>query len=65
MTHTHPEAQQYAEAAPALIAAAGNLIDCHECGGAGETMAMVCYGGPPHEVTEWCQACDGTGKVLP
>lgn len=65
MTHIHPEAAEYAANAAELQALAGNLIDCQECGGGGEVMAMVSYGGPPHEVREWCQACDGSGKVLP
>jgi DnaJ-class molecular chaperone len=65
VTHIHPEAVEYAEHAYELVAMAGNLIDCQECGGDGETMTVACYGGPVHYVREWCQACDGSGKVLP
>jgi DnaJ-class molecular chaperone len=65
MTHIHPEAIEYAEHTYELVAMAGNLIECQECGGTGETVSSMCAGGRPIFIRHWCQACDGSGKVLP
>jgi len=34
---------------------------CDTCGGVGEVMSMVCYGGPPIEQMQTCPDCDGLG----
>ena len=39
------------------------LVICGECDGHGETMDMECYGGPPVEVMNTCETCDGSGTV--
>lgn len=36
-----------------------NVATCETCGGTGECMEMVCYGGAPYEVTNPCPDCDG------
>lgn len=38
--------------------------ECEECGGTGETMHMVCYGGPPIEKYETCEFCEGNGQIV-
>lgn len=65
MTHTHPEAVEYAEHAAELVVAAGGSLECEVCGGLGETLSMVCYGGHPSEIRKWCETCNGTGQVQP
>lgn len=66
MTHTHPEAIEYAAHADELAQMAGGkptTVDCETCGGTGEVRDMKCYGGAPIEVTDQCPDCDGTGTV--
>lgn len=36
-----------------------DAMECPECGGQGEVMFMVCYGGPPLERYETCGMCSG------
>lgn len=38
---------------------------CESCGGAGECMQMVCYGGLPTEEMRDCPDCGGTGTMEP
>ena len=40
-----------------------NPLECPECEGYGETMYMVCYGGPPQEHWDVCELCVGYGNV--
>lgn len=63
MTHTHPEAAEYAAAERELQRLAGNAASCDACGGSGRGMAMVCYGGPPQEIEVDCEECGGTGEA--
>ena len=39
--------------------------ECEECGGEGQQMEMVCYGGPPLERWFPCPHCDGEGTKDP
>ena len=39
-------------------------LECPECGGYGECMEMVCYGGPPVEKHYTCEYCQGEGVVV-
>lgn len=39
------------------------MTECETCGGTGQLMEMVCYGGMPYEVIEICPDCDGTGQI--
>ena len=40
-------------------------FECELCGGTGEAMEMVCYGGLPQERWSECPDCDGTGELQP
>jgi DnaJ-class molecular chaperone len=66
VTHTHPEAQQYADAERELVRAAVTFARskrCDECGGTGE--ALVYDDHFFGEVIIACHACNGTGQVQP
>jgi len=39
-------------------------VECEECGGTGQLMTMVCYGGDPIENIELCDDCEGEGILL-
>lgn len=39
--------------------------ECDTCGGEGEVMGMVCYGGAPVERMQPCPDCNGKGFIEP
>lgn len=45
------------------VVEAPSEIECEECGGSGELMEMVCYGGSPLERRDICHHCEGEGVV--
>lgn len=61
MTHTHPEAAEYAEHEAELAKAAGNEVECESCDGTGKQMVGSCAGGIHHEIYVDCEDCNGTG----